>query len=69
MTVRSLVGVKEMAAILGVPASRLYQETRLGPQAIPHYRVGKYVRFDPDEVSAFFRANGADGNRGPDGVS
>ena len=64
-----LVDVKKMATILGVPVSRLYQETRLGPQAIPHYRVGKYVRFDPEEVVVFFRAKGTDGNRRPDGVS
>ncbi len=68
MMPQPLVGVRAMADLLGIPVSRLYQATRLGPQAIPHYRVGKYVRFDPEEVVAFFRVQGMDGNRGPDGV-
>ncbi len=51
-----LVDVREMAAILGVPVSWLYQRTRLGIQAIPHVRIGKYVRFDPEEVLAALKA-------------
>ncbi len=64
-----LVDVQEMAAILGVPVSWLYQRTRLGTEAIPHVRVGKYVRFDPGEVIAFLKATGTHGNNRPNPVS
>ena len=49
------VTVKEIANILGVPTSWIYQRTRLGPKAIPHVKFGKYVRFDPEEVIRFFK--------------
>lgn len=48
MEQRKLVAVKEMAEILNVPVSWIYQRTRLG--GIPHIKVGKYVRFHPEEV-------------------
>ena len=66
MMPQPLVDVREMARVLSVPVSWLYERTRRG--AIPCVRLGKYLRFDRDEVMAFFRAKGADGNRGPDGV-
>ena len=50
-----LLTVKEMAEILSVPISWLYQRTRLGQDGIPHIKMGKYVRFKPDEVIAFLR--------------
>lgn len=49
-----LLTVKEMAGILKVPVSWLYQRTMLGQKAIPHIKFGKYVRFDPDAVIAHF---------------
>ena len=58
MSSRNLVTVKEMAERLSVPESWIYQRTRLGQKAIPHLRLGKYIRFDPDEVMAFFREHG-----------
>lgn len=45
-----LLTVKEMAEILRVPTSWIYQRTRLGTSGIPHIKVGKYVRFNPEEV-------------------
>jgi len=38
-----------MAEYLGVPKSWIYDRT--GPQAsehVPHFKVGKYLRFDPE---------------------
>lgn len=64
-----LVDVKEMARILNIPASWIYQRTRIGPSAIPFVKVGKYVRFDPQEVLAFFRSGGADRKDAENGVS
>lgn len=53
-----LVDVRELAQILHVPVSWLYERTRL--DRIPCVRLGKYLRFDPVEVMAFFRADSAD---------
>jgi len=58
MVKESLMGVQELAAKLNVPVSWIYQHTRIGPKAIPHIRVGKYVRFDIDEVMKFFKSQG-----------
>ena len=55
MKTESLFTVQEMAKRINVPDSWIYQRTRLGQKAIPHVRIGKYVRFNPDEVVAFFR--------------
>lgn len=50
-----LVDAEEMAAILKVPVSWLYQRTRLGQEGIPHVKLGKYVRFAPKVVLEFFK--------------
>ncbi|MFT7837569.1 helix-turn-helix domain-containing protein [Saccharothrix sp. BKS2] len=50
-----LWGMREVADFLGVPVNTLYQwRTRnYGP---PGKRIGKYVRFVPDEVRAWVDA-------------
>ncbi len=58
MKTESLLTVQEMAKRINVPESWIYQRTRLGQKAIPYVRIGKYVRFNPDEVMAFFRKLG-----------
>ena len=55
---RRLATVEQMAEILQVPKSWLYHRTRQGQEAIPHVKLGLYVRFDPDEVIKFFKFNG-----------
>ena len=45
---KNLIGIKEMALKLSVPPSWIYHRTRRNE--IPHYKIGKYVRFDEDEV-------------------
>ena len=50
-----LVTPKEMGKILNVPVSWLYQRTRLGQEAIPYIKVGKYVRFEPEKVVEFLK--------------
>lgn len=62
-----LVDVREMARVLNVPVSWLYERTRKG--AIPAIRIGKYVRFNSEEVLTFFRAKSPDGNPVKDAVS
>jgi excisionase family DNA binding protein len=45
---QNLISIKEMARKINVPVSWLYFRTRTGE--IPHFKVGKYVRFDPEKV-------------------
>ena len=48
---QKLIGVLELAEILGVPPSWVYARTRMkGPDSIPMIRVGKYVKFELDKV-------------------
>ena len=58
MSSNELITVTELAKRLNVPVSWIYRRTRLGQEAIPHVKMGKYVRFDIDEVMEFFRKNG-----------
>jgi len=48
---QNLEGIKAMARRLDVPESWLYSRTRTGE--IPHLKVGKYVKFDPEKVMAW----------------
>ena len=45
---QNLIGINEMAKKLDVPVSWLYSRTRTND--IPHFKVGKYVKFDPEKV-------------------
>lgn len=47
-----LVGVNQIAEILGVPVSWIYSRSRIkkGSDAIPCIRVGKYLKFRVDSV-------------------
>ena len=69
MDATTLVTPHELAEILRVPVSWIYQRTRLGQEAIPHLRVGRYVRFDPQQVITFLAAKGKAGSSGTNGVS
>ena len=56
---KSLITVQELAEILNVPVSWIYQRTSMGQKGIPHVKMGKYVRFDADEVIRFLRSKDA----------
>jgi len=45
---QNLIGINEMAEKLNVPVSWLYSRTRTNE--IPFLKVGKYVKFDPEQV-------------------
>ena len=46
---RQLMNITELAGWLGVPKSWIYDRTRCnGPDRIPHLKMGKYLRFDPE---------------------
>ena len=56
MSTSQWVTAKELAEILNIPVTWIYQRTRLGSDIIPHVRMGKYVRFKVDEVVNFFKS-------------
>ena len=45
---QNLIGINEIASKLNVPVSWIYARTRTND--IPHYKVGKYVRFSESEI-------------------
>ena len=55
--IQKLIGVNELAEVLGVPPSWVYARTRLkGPDSIPCLRVGKYLKFEFDEVMDWLKS-------------
>jgi excisionase family DNA binding protein len=54
---RELLTVHDVAALLQVPVSWVYERTRRGaPDALPVVKVGKYVRFRPADVLDYIDA-------------
>jgi len=53
---QKLLNVQELAEKLNVPVSWIYDRTRNGSMDhIPHYKIGKYLRFAEDEVIDYLR--------------
>ena len=51
---RSLLSVGEVAELLQVPVSWVYERTRRrGRDRLPGFHLGKYWRFDEDEIRAW----------------
>jgi excisionase family DNA binding protein len=51
--------IEEAAVLIGVKKSWLYERTRTN--AVPHMKIGKYLRFDREELLAWldqFRRDG-----------
>lgn len=57
MSEKLLFTVQEAAGRLGVAPSWLYQRTRLN--AVPHRKLGKYVRFSEGDLRAIIDGNAA----------
>ena len=57
MSPSELITAKELAKKLNVQVSWIYRRTRLGQEVIPHVKMGKYVRFDWEEVVRFYKKN------------
>ena len=55
MSPSELITAKELAKRLNVQVSLIYRRTRLGQEAIPHVKMGKYVRFDWEAVLEFYK--------------
>lgn len=53
---QELVGVPEIARLLGVPEGWVYDQ--VAKRIIPHRKVGKYLRFNPRTVLTFYPEQG-----------
>jgi excisionase family DNA binding protein len=61
---RALLSVEEVAELLQVPVSWVYDRTRSrGVNRIPGFRLGKYWRFDESEVMAWIERQRSNGIR------
>lgn len=60
----SLLNAEQASELLNVPASWILAEARA--DRVPHVRLSRYVRFDADELEAWWRtrARGPWRNRG-----
>jgi excisionase family DNA binding protein len=58
------ITIDEAAALIRVPKSWLYERTRLN--TVPHVKLGKYLRFDREELLTWARQFHRDGRgQGP----
>ena len=55
-TVGPLWNARQLAQLLGIHRTRLYLLVRTG--RIPHLRIGRLVRFDPDAIAGWVKAGG-----------
>ena len=52
-----LLTVREVADLLQVPVSWVYERTRRkGNDQLPHVKLGKYLRFEEPAITEFIRA-------------
>ena len=55
MTDKRLLTVKELEEFLNVPKSWIYDRTYRGE--IPHFKLGKLLRFDLEKIKEWLKAN------------
>ena len=55
MSPSELITAKELAKRLNGQVSWIYRRTRFGQEAIPHVKMGKYVRFDWEVAVEFYK--------------
>jgi excisionase family DNA binding protein len=55
--------VQEAAELLRVPVTWLYERTRTN--SVPHVKLGKYLRFDRDELNGWLEELKRDGSGSP----
>jgi excisionase family DNA binding protein len=54
--IRNLLSVEEVALILGVSVARAYELCRTN--LLPHVRLGRQIRINPDRLNAFIEDGG-----------
>lgn len=55
LTFNGLIDARAASKLLGVPHTWLLAQARAG--AVPHHRLGHYVRFDPQDLTAWLAEN------------
>lgn len=55
-TLPRLMKVRELSGLTGIPRHRIYELARAG--AIPHVRLGRAIRFDPEAVRTWLSEGG-----------
>jgi len=61
-----LIDVRQAALMLNLPTYWLSQAKERQQRGIPHYRVGKLVRFKPNELEAWIVAQQPSGEEAVD---
>jgi excisionase family DNA binding protein len=61
-----LIDVRQAALMLNLPSYWLSQAKERKARRIPHYRVGKLVRFKPNELEAWIVAQQLPGEEAAD---
>lgn len=61
-----LIDVRQAALMFNLPSYWLAQAKERKQRRIPHYRVGKLVRFKPNELEAWIVAQQATGEESAD---
>ncbi len=51
----TLVGIDKIEEITGLPRSWLYSASAAG--RVPHYKIGKYLKFSPSEVQRWLESH------------
>ena len=57
MTVEPVIDITAAAQILGVPRSWIYARVEQEYCDVPHFRVGRYLRFRASELDAYLQEN------------
>ena len=58
-----LITPEELAGWLKVPMSWIYDRTRKsGPERLPFYKIGRYLRFSIPEIEDYLRIKGTNPN-------
>jgi excisionase family DNA binding protein len=55
-TLTKLLSVEEVAPILGISVARAYELCRTN--IVPHIRLGRQIRINPDQLNAFIDRGG-----------
>ena len=53
----ALLDVAQAAAFLGVPRSWIYSRVEASECDLPHFRVGRYLKFRASELFAYLEKN------------
>ena len=53
----ALLDIAQAAAFLGVPRSWIYSRVESSECDLPHFRVGRYLRFRASELEGYLEAN------------